>query len=231
MPHCRHSSPTVAAVPSRVQSCRSLPAASCPRCAIITPVLGPTVGASAQRQTIKPCQSSSAHERCHTRGKRIANTSGGVRGASVGRAARESRMDDQPNISIHRRHDLFDNDAPIAVVGWGVLTRRGVMNGDGATTLEKRRPAFIGCASSSGRLIATERQHVDRDRPTASDFLRATLVHFDPVFEPRRSYVPFKMSTKRSTSGFGQESSVMRDGEIISGTIERIDAMNYSRTP
>ena len=27
---------------------------------MITPVLGPTVGASAQRQTIRPCQSSSA---------------------------------------------------------------------------------------------------------------------------------------------------------------------------
>src|SRR5439155_4629915 len=33
MPLCRHSSPLVAAVPSRVQSCRSFPADSCPRCA------------------------------------------------------------------------------------------------------------------------------------------------------------------------------------------------------
>src|SRR5262244_3972608 len=47
--------------------------------------------------------------------------SASVRGALAGSAAGESRVDDQPNISIDRRHVLFDSDAPIAVVAWVVL--------------------------------------------------------------------------------------------------------------
>ena len=68
----------------------------------------------------------------------------GAASVSAPRATRESGVNNQANIGVGRRPDFFDNDSAIAVVSWRVLAGRGVMNGDDASTLEKRLPAFVG---------------------------------------------------------------------------------------
>ena len=68
-------------------------------------------------------------------------------------------------------------------------------------------------------------------RPTASDVFGMTLVHLDPVLEPGEPDVLLKVRAKTLTAGFGQEALVMGNGEVVSGTIEGIHAMDPSKTP
>lgn len=128
-----------------------------------------------------------------------------------------------------RRPYLRAREEIIAVVAKLVFSLRRIVQCDYSARFQPTRESFVRCSSASGRLIAVEKQEIDRRRPLAPDVGGIAGMNVDPVEKTCIRNVFVEDLSKRPSAEREPYCMVMRRRGRVARPIESVDAVQLAR--
>ena len=95
---------------------------------------------------------------------------------------------------------MLYNEAPVAIVSFGILTRSRIPQNDNATRLQKWRPTVESLPCAARRLVAIEQEQINRKFPSRRDVGRSPGVHLYPAAKVSSPDIRFEVISERSAA-------------------------------